>query len=126
MDNAAFRDTEGALLNLVLESSDKQLADAVLLLTDALFTTAGGAEHRAADISVMMRSDATGINGTYGALSIRGVEGAVEVVSNTETIISIYATTGKLVKNETVMMGKNVIALPAGVYVINENKIIVK
>lgn len=127
MDNAAFRDNEGALLNLVLETTDEVSADAVLTLADGLFATAGGAEHRAADISVMMRSGATGVEKDYAAsFRVYGVEDAVVVESSADREVSIYAATGKLVEQTVVKAGKNTIALPAGVYMVNGNKVIVK
>ena len=127
MNNAAFRDNEGALLNLVLNISDAQDADAAILLTDGLFATVGGAEHRAADLDVMMRSDATGVDETYAAaFAAYGVKGAVEVTCGAETVVDIYAVSGQLVCQKAVKAGKTVIALPAGVYMINGNKVIVK
>ena len=126
MDNAAFRENEGALVNLVLQTSDDLSADAVVMLTDGLFVTVNGEEHCATDISVMMRSDATGIDGAYSAFRLYGVEGAVVVECGAETTVSIYAATGQLVQQKAVKAGKNVIALPAGVYVVNGNKVIVK
>ena len=127
VDNAAFRDNEGALLNLVLETSDEVSADAVLTIEDGLFATAGGAEHRAADINVMMRAGTTGIDETCTAsFRVYGVEGAVEVVCGADTVVSVYAATGQLVNQTAVKAGKTGIALPAGVYMVNGNKVIVK
>lgn len=127
MNNAAFRDNEGSLLNLVLDIEDATDSDAVLTLADGLFATAGGAEHRAADLDVMMRSDATGVDETYAAaFAAYGVKGAVEVTCGAETVVDIYAVSGQLVCQKAVKAGKTVIALPAGVYMINGNKVIVK
>ena len=126
MNNAAFRGNEGTLINLVLKTSDNLSADAVLTLTDGLFATVNGAEHQASDVNVMMRSDATGIDGVYSAFRVYGVEGAVVVECGAETTVSIYAAAGQLVQQMAVKAGKHVVALPAGVYVINGNKVIVK
>ena len=127
MNNAAFRDNEGSLLNLVLDIEDATDSDAVLTLADGLFATAGGAEHRAADLDVMMRSDATGVDEAYAAaFAAYGVKGAVEVTCGAETVVDIYAVSGQLVCQKAVKAGKTVIALPAGVYMVNGNKVIVK
>lgn len=127
VDNAAFRDNEGALLNLVLETSDELSADAMLTIEDGLFTTASGAERRAADVDVMMRAETTCIDGAYAAsLRSYGMEGAVELISGTDAVVNIYAATGKLMQQTAVKAGKNVVALPAGIYIINGNKVIVK
>lgn len=127
MDNASFRGNEGALLNLVLETSDAMSADAMLSITDGLFATVGGAEHGVADVNVMMRSDATYVDGTVaGTFRVYGAEAAVVVECGTDTAVSIYAATGQLVQQTAVKAGKNTITLPAGVYMINGNKVIVK
>ena len=127
MDNAAFRDNEGALLNLVLNTSDALSADAMLAVTDGLFATIGGAEHRAADLDVMMRSHTTNVDEAYAVgFQVYGVKGAIEVACGAETVLSIYAVNGKLVQQVVANAGKTRIELPAGVYVVNGDKIIVK
>ena len=127
MNNATFRDNEGSLLNLVLDIEDATDSDAVLTLADGLFATAGGAEHRAADLDVMMRSDATDVDEAYAAaFAAYGVKGAVEVTCGAEIVVDIYAVSGQLVCQKAVKAGKTVIALPAGVYMVNGNKVIVK
>ena len=126
LDNAAFRGNEGALLNLVLTAAGEQPADATITLADGLFATVSGAEHRAEDVSVMMRSEATGVDALSGAIRVSGAEGAVVVQSAADAAISIYAMTGQLVQQAEVKGGESRIALPAGVYVINGNKITVK
>jgi hypothetical protein len=127
MNNAAFRDNEGSLLNLVLDVEDATDSDVVLTLADGLFATVGGAEHRAADLNVMMRSDATDVDEAYATAFVAyGVKGAVEVACGVETIVDIYSVGGQLVCQEAVKAGKTVIALPAGVYMVNGNKVIVK
>lgn len=126
MDNVAFRGNEGALLNLVLSTSGLS-GEEVVAFGGGLFATVDGAEHRAADVSVVMRSETTGIDEAHAAaFHVYGVEEAVEVVCNADTVVSIYATTGQLVEQTVVKAGKNVIALPTGMYVINGNKVIVK
>lgn len=127
MDNAAFRDNEGALLNLVLNTSDALSADAMLAVTDGLFATMGGTEHRAADLDVMMRSHTTNVDEAYAVgFQVYGVKGAIEVACGAETVLSIYAVNGKLVQQVVANAGKTRIELPAGVYVVNGDKIIVK
>lgn len=127
MDNAAFRDNEGALLNLVLNTSDALSADAMLAVTDGLFATMGGTEHRAADLDVRMRSHTTNVDEAYAVgFQVYGVKGAIEVACGAETVLSIYAVNGKLVQQVVANAGKTRIELPAGVYVVNGDKIIVK
>ncbi len=127
MDNASFNNDGGALLNLVLNTSNELSADAEVVLTDGLFASVDGLENRAPAVNVLMRSDATYVDGTViGTFRVYGTEGAVVVECGTDTAVSIYAATGRLVRQATVEAGKSTIILPCGVYVVNGNKVIVK
>lgn len=126
VDNATFRGSEGALLNLVLNTSNKQSGEDAIIFSNGLFATVEGAEHQTNDLSVVMRSETTGIDAAVATFRAYGVENAVEIVCNTGTTVSIYATTGQLVEQVAVEAGKSVITLPEGVYVINGNKVVVK
>ena len=127
MDNASFNNDGGALLNLVLNTSNELSADAEVVLTDGLFASVDGLENRAPAVNVLMRSDATYVDGTViGTFRVYGTEGAVVVECGTDTAVSIYAATGRLVRQATVEAGKSTIILPSGVYVVNGNKVIVK
>jgi hypothetical protein len=61
-----------------------------------------------------------------GGIRVSGAEGAVVVESAADAVLSIYAMTGQLVQQAEVKAGKSRIALPAGVYVVNNQKVIVK
>ena len=99
----------------------------MLAVTDGLFATMGGTEHRAADLDVMMRSHTTNVDEVYAVgFQVYGVKGAIEVACGAETVLSIYAVNGKLVQQVVANAGKTRIELPAGVYVVNGDKIIVK
>ena len=125
MNNATFKDNEDALMYLTLEANT--VADgAVLSLVDGLFATANGTEDSAAAVSVMMRSETTGLDGLYGGVRISGAEGAVVVEAAATVSVNIYSLTGRLVQAASVSEGKTAIALPAGMYVVNGKKIIVK
>lgn len=127
VDNTTFSNEEGALLNLVLNTSDDLSADAEVVLADGLFASVDGRENRAPAVSVPMRSDATYIGGAVAnAFRVYGTEGAVVVECGVDTTVSIYAVTGKLVQQATMEAGKNIIALPDGVYIVNGNKVVVK
>ena len=127
LDNATFRGNEGELLNLVLNTTDNLSADAEIVLAGGLFAMGNGSEHSAAELSVMMRSEATGICEAHTAeFRVYGEENAVVIECGVDATVSIYAATGKLVLQTAVKAGKNTIALPAGVYVVNNNKVIVK
>ena len=126
MNNATFRGNEGELLNLVLTTTDKLGSDAEIVLTDGLFATVDGAEHRAADVNVQMRVTSD-IDDAYAvSFQAYGVEEGVAIECGVETVVRIYAATGQLVQQTIVEKGKSIISLPAGMYMVNGNKVIVK
>ena len=126
MNNATFKGSEGALFNLVLETSADLAADGMIALKGGLFTAVNGTEDSSADLNVMMRSEATGIRSIYGVVQVSGTEGAVIVESNDICVVNVYALTGQMVRTVTVHEGKNVIDLPKGVYIVNNQRVIVK
>ena len=126
LNNATFKGSEGTLLNLELATTSG-VADEELTLTNAFFTTPSGAEDRASALSVPMRVGTTGMESVeVSEVRVYGVEGAVVVEGNVNTTLKVYAITGKFIKQVQVAVGKTTIELPAGVYVINGNKVIVK
>ena len=127
MNNAAFEGNDGTLFNLVLENSEAQTSRDEILLADVLFVTTQGVERRANDVNVPMYAETTGVDEVYTMpIRVCGTEGAVVVACATQSAISIYAITGQLVQHSIVEVGEHVIALPAGVYVVNGSKVIVK
>lgn len=127
MNNAAFEGNDGTLFNLVLENSEAQTSRDEILLADVLFVTTQGVERRANDVNVPMYAETTGVDEVYTMpIRVCGTEGAVVVTCATQSAISIYAITGQLVQYTIVEAGEHVIALPAGVYVVNGSKVIVK
>ena len=127
MNNAAFEGNDGTLFNLVLNTSEAQTSIDEVLIADALFATAQGAERRADDVNVTMSSETTGIGGTYAVpFRVYGTEGTIVVACTAQSAVSIYTTTGQLVKQAVVEAGEHVIPLPEGVYIVNGNKVIVK
>jgi hypothetical protein len=126
LNNATFKGSEGTLLNFELATTSG-VADEELTLTNAFFTTPSGAEDRASALSVPMRVGTTGMESVeVSEVRVYGVEGAVVVEGNVNTTLKVYAITGKFIKQVQVAVGNTTIELPAGVYVINGNKVIVK
>ena len=125
LNNATFKGNEGTLLNLVLDVTSG-VSDEELTLTNGFFTTPSGAEDRTSALSVPMRSGTTDLNAVNTSVRMYGIKGAVVVESVMNQSLDIYSVAGKLIKQVPVMEGKTTIVLPAGVYVINGNKVIVK
>ena len=126
MDNAAFKDNAEALAILTLKAEGALQEGAVINLTDGLFATASGAEDRAEDVALKVEDETTGVGTLLGGIRVSGSEGAVVVESAADAVLSIYTMTGQLVQQAEVKAGESRIALPAGVYVVNNQKVIVK
>lgn len=126
MNNATFRDNDEALMYLTLQPSPMVADDAVLTLADGRFATTHGGEDRADDAAVMMRSETTSVAQLSGEARISGADDAIVVETAAAIVVNIYSLTGQQLKSIAVEAGTSTIALPAGVYVVNGQKIIVK
>ena len=126
MNNATFRDNDEALMYLTLQPSPMVADDAVLTLVDGRFATVHGGEDHADDAAVMMRSETTSVAQLSGDVRISGADDAIVVETAAAIVVNIYSLTGQQLKSIAVEAGTNTIALPAGVYVVNGKKVIVK
>ena len=126
MNNATFRDNDEALMYLTLQPSPMVADDAVLTLADGRFATTHGGEDRADDAAVMMRSETTSVAQLSGEARISGADDAIVVETAAAIVVNIYSLTGQQLKSIAVEAGTSTIAIPAGVYVVNGQKIIVK
>jgi hypothetical protein len=126
-DNAAFKGNEGDLINLVVKASDMMVENSAMTITKGIFVTTSGAEQTVEDIEVTLRTHATDMEAIYeGAVKVSGTTGAIIVETNEAGIVDIYTVTGQLVHSATTVAGKNIITVPAGIYVVNNSKVIVK
>jgi len=125
--NAAITGNEGNLINLVVKADAAMADEAVMTLAEGIFVTTDGAEHAVADVNVAMRTKTTDIeNVSEGTFKVHGVAGAIIVESAETVTVEIYTVAGQLVQSVSATAGKHVITVPAGVYVVNNNKVIVK
>ena len=126
-DNAAFKGNEGDLINLVVKASDMMVENSAMTITKGIFVTTSGAEQTVEDIEVTLRTHATDMEAIYsGAAKVSGTNGAIIVVTDEAAVVDIYTVTGQLVHSATTVAGKNIITVPAGIYVVNNSKVIVK
>ena len=126
MNNATFRDNDEALMYLTLQPSPMVADDAVLTLADGRFATVHGGEDRADDAAVLMRSETTSVAQLSGEARISGADDAIVVETAAAIVVNIYSLTGQQLKSIAVEAGTSTIAISAGVYVVNGQKIIVK
>ena len=125
--NAAFRGHEGEVLHLVLDGATALSTPVAMHLTDGLFVTHDGCEHRSHDVSVPMYVVGTGLASASAPMPrVVGIEGAVTITCHEATDLSIHTPTGVLVKHFTAEAGTHTIALPQGTYVIGGLKVRVR
>ena len=125
--NAAFSGNVGALLTLDVQSADG--AAGTVSVDNVRMVTAAGVENAISGCgSTIDINGTTGISTVDGAtIKVYSADGALVVESDKEIQLSIYAANGRLVKVLDVVAGKNIYeALPAGVYVANGAKVIIK
>lgn len=80
-------------------------------------------EVRMNDVS-MLFNESTGIEGIYATVSVKGGE-CVVITALEEQTVSIYSVDGRLVRKVNVTDGTTRVALPAGMYIVNGEKILV-
>ncbi|MCM1517139.1 MAG: hypothetical protein NC117_00660 [Pseudoflavonifractor sp.] len=57
---------------------------------------------------------------------VAGVDGGVKVVADKDAAVSVFTISGAMVKSLSVPAGETTIALPAGIYIVNGQKVAVK
>lgn len=72
----------------------------------------------------MLFNESTGIEGIYATVSVKGGECVVITALEAQTV-SIYSVDGRLVRKVNVIDGTTRVALPAGMYIVNGEKILV-
>jgi len=126
-DNAALSGNEGSLINLVVKTDAAMVNDAVMTITGGIFVKTNGAEQAVDDINIVMRTKTTDIeNVSEGAIKVSGVAGAIIVETDAPVNVDVYTVAGQQIQSVSVVAGKSVITMPAGIYVVNNNKVIVK
>lgn len=126
-DNAALSGNEGSLINLVVKTDAAMVNDAVMTITGGIFVKTNGAEQAVDDINIVMRTKTTDIeNVSEGAIKVSGAAGAIIVETDAPVNVDVYTVAGQQIQSVSVVAGKSVITMPAGIYVVNNNKVIVK
>lgn len=71
-------------------------------------------------------SEINNIENDNATLSIKGIDGAIEITATEDTNISVVNTSGITVKSQSIAAGTTQIALPAGIYIVNNQKVAVR
>ena len=90
----------------------------------ALLTNKVGEDNRLAAHSAQFDVTPTGIHNIDNTTVIRGGD-MLYVESVTAQTLPIYSVDGRCIKTVNIQAGKNAVALPNGVYVVNNTKIMI-
>ena len=127
VDNSGFAGNSGELVTLEVEAAEG--ASGTVKVENVRMVTSGGVENAINGCgSIVDINGTTGIATTdSGMFRVYASDGALVVESGKEMQLPVYSANGRLVKMLDVAAGKNVYdALPAGVYVANGIKVILK
>ncbi|MBO4641568.1 MAG: CotH kinase family protein [Bacteroidaceae bacterium] len=95
-----------------------------LSIANGMLVTEEGEDERLNACSVRMEMTTTGIS-EIANLGIRGGS-TLQVESSEDTILHVYSLDGRLVRLCNVPAGKSSLKLPRGIYVVNNQKIIIR
>lgn len=95
----------------------------LVVLNDVLLTTADGDDHRVHAATTTFDLG-TGIDATSAVVRIEGGD-ALTVTTLESLPVAIYTADGRLVQTLVVAPGTTTVALPAGIYVVNNTKVII-
>ena len=84
-----------------------------------------GEDLRLAPKSTSFDMETTGISGAV-EMDVKGGDGALDVESLGEGTLRIYTPDGRLLRTASVTAGRQSVALPTGIYIVNHRKVIVK
>lgn len=85
--------------------------------------------YNANDFTLTMKKNVSGVENVSvegASMNIIPGYGQITVVCNAEAMVSVYSMQGLLVRNLRVQPGSTTIELPAGLYIVNRTKVLVK
>lgn len=123
-DNATISGSDDVLVSLDANATSVVEEDArAFEIVNAYAVDGNNDEVRFNDLKIAF-SQATGISGVYATYSVNGGD-CITVTSLEPQEIVVYSVDGRLVRKVRVNSGTTIIALPAGVYVVNGEKVLV-
>ena len=123
-DNMLFNSAADAVVNIVANATSVIEEDVcVIEILNAYAVDNNNDEVRFDDVAIAF-SQATGIADVYATFSVKGGD-CIKVTALEAQEIAIYSVDGRLVRKVRVNAGTTRIAVPAGVYVVNGEKVLV-
>ena len=124
-DNGGIFPKGGHTLQLKVNAAQVVKADErVVTLKGISLVSAAGEEERLHGSSACFDMEATGIEQNVGTEAVGGGK-MLWVEALTDGEVRVYTVDGRLVKVCPVTAGKNQIALPVGVYIVNQQKVVI-
>ncbi len=113
------------VFHLMLDSNE-YVPNGLLTMSigNAMLVNEEGEDERLSACSVRMEMTATGIS-EIANLGVRGGS-SLQIESSEATILHVYSLDGRLVRLCNVPVGKSSLRLPRGIYVVNNQKIIIR
>ena len=123
-DNATISGSDDVLVSLDANATSVVEEDArAFEIVNAYAVDGNNDEVRFNDLKIAF-SQATGISDTYATFSVKGGD-CIKVTALEAQEFVVYSVDGRLVRKVRVNSGTTRIALPAGVYVVNGEKVLV-
>ena len=124
-DETVFGNSDNVIVSIDANATSVVEEDArVFEIVNAYAVDNNNEEVRFDDVKIAF-SQSTGVADVYATFSVKGGE-CMAVTSLEAQEIAVYSVDGRLVRKVRVNAGTTRIALPAGVYVVNGRKVVVK
>ena len=123
-ENAIFNGSDDVILSLNANATSVIEEDACAIeIVNAYAVDDNNEEVRFDDARIAF-SQSTGISDVYATFSVKGGD-SIKVTALEAQEIAVYSVDGRLVRKVRVNAGTTIIAVPAGVYVVNGEKVLV-
>lgn len=124
-ENETFNGSDDLLANIVASTAYVVEENArTIEILNAYAVDANSNEVRFSDVKIAF-GQSTGISDVYATYSVKGGD-CIKVTALEAQEIAVYGVDGRLVCKQRVAVGTTHIKLPAGVYVVNGEKVLVK
>ena len=123
-DETVFGNSDNVIVNIDANATSVVEEDArVFEIVNAYAVDNNNEEVRFDDVKIAF-SQTTGVTDVYDTFSVKGGD-CIKVTALEAQEISIYSVDGRLVRKVRVNAGTTILALPAGVYVVDGEKVMV-
>ena len=123
-DNMLFNSAADAVVNIVANATSVIEEDACAIEIVNAYAVDNNNEEVRFDDAKIAFSQSTGISDVYATFSVKGGD-CIKVTALEAQEIAVYSVDGRLVRKVRVNAGTTRIAVPAGVYVVNGEKVLV-